>query len=191
MHIQFPFQDPVLIVALAMMIFLVVPLVFERLRVPGIIGLIVAGAAVGPNAAGLLARDATIVLLGTVGLLYLVFLAGLELDLNQFAEYRRQSLIFGAISFTLPMLLAVGVMPLLGYGMAASLLLGSIIGSHTLLAYPIASRLGLAKNLAVTAVVGGTLVTDTLALAVLAVISGSVDGGLGAAFWARLVGVLG
>jgi Kef-type K+ transport system membrane component KefB/mannitol/fructose-specific phosphotransferase system IIA component (Ntr-type) len=191
MHLDLPITDPVLIVALAMALFLAAPLLFERLRVPGIIGLIVAGAVVGPHGAGLLDRDPTIVLLGTVGLLYLVFLAGLELDLHRFAEYRRRSIVFGLISFGLPMGLATLVMPLLGFGWPAALLLGSIIGSHTLLAYPIVSRLGLLKNTAVTTVVGGTLVTDTLALAVLAVIAGSLDGEITAGFFLRLFGILG
>lgn len=97
-----PFTDPVLIVALATAIFLVVPLVFERLRVPGIIGLIVAGAAVGPHGVGLLARDQTIVLLGTVGLLYLMMMVGLELDLHEFQRFRNQSLVFGFLSFLVP-----------------------------------------------------------------------------------------
>jgi len=191
MPFSLPITDPVLIVALAMLLFLTAPLLFERLRVPGIIGLIVAGAVVGPHGLGLLARDPTIVLLGTVGLLYLVFLAGLELDLHRFAEYRQRSIGFGLISFSLPMLLSVLVMPLLGFGWAAAILMGSIIGSHTLLAYPIASRLGLLKNAAVTTVVGGTLVTDTLALAVLAVVAGSLDGEITVGFFVRLFGILG
>ncbi|CAN5899589.1 cation:proton antiporter [soil metagenome] len=191
MRFDLPITDPVLIVALAMAIFLVAPLLFERYKVPGLIGLIVAGAIFGPHGLGLLARDPTIVLLGTVGLLYLVFQAGLELDLHRFAEYRQRSLIFGVLSFGIPMLLALLVMPQLGFGWAAAILMGSIIGSHTLLAYPIVSRLGLVKNTAVTTVVGGTLVTDTLSLGVLAVIAGSLEGGLGMGFWIRLFGILG
>jgi Kef-type K+ transport system membrane component KefB/mannitol/fructose-specific phosphotransferase system IIA component (Ntr-type) len=189
--LSLPITDPVLIVALAMALFLLAPLLFERLRVPGIIGLIVAGAVVGPHGLGLLARDPTIVLLGTVGLLYLVFLAGLELDLHRFTQYRRQSIVFGLLSFGFPMALALVVMPLLGFGLPASILMGSIIGSHTLLAYPIVSRLGLVKNRAVTTVVGGTLVTDSLALAVLAVVAGSLDGDVSAGFFLRMLGLLG
>lgn len=185
-----PVTDPVLIFALAMIIILVAPLVSQRLGVPGIIGLIVAGAVVGPHGAGLLDRDPTMVLLGTVGLLYLVFLAGLELDLHRFSQHRRHSITFGLISFAFPMGFATLVMPMLGFSLSAALLMGSIIGSHTLLAYPIVSRLGLVKNTAVTAVVGGTLVTDTLALGVLAVIAGSIDGQVSAAFFLRLFGVL-
>jgi Kef-type K+ transport system membrane component KefB len=182
-----PLTDPVLIVAIAMLVFLIAPAAAERLRVPGLIGVIICGAVLGPNAAGLLARDATIVLLGTVGLLYLVFLAGLELDLHKFAQYRRPSMGFGALSFGIPMALAAVVMPWLGFDLSGTLLLGAIIGSHTLLAYPIASRLGLIGNRAVTVVVGGTLVTDTLALGVLAVITGALAGGIGVSFWLRLL----
>jgi Kef-type K+ transport system membrane component KefB/mannitol/fructose-specific phosphotransferase system IIA component (Ntr-type)/nucleotide-binding universal stress UspA family protein len=185
-----PITDPVLIFALAMGIFLLAPVIFERLRIPGLIGLIVFGAIVGPNVLNLLARDFTFELLGQVGLLYLVFLAGLELDLNRFNEYRSRSITFGLLSFGIPMALAVGVMPLLGFSLQASVLIGAIIGSHTLLAYPVASRLGIVKNPAVITVIGGTLVTDTLALTVLAVVAGSMSGTLDATFWLRLFGVL-
>ena len=185
-----PVTEPVLIVAIAMAIFLAAPLLAQRVRLPGLIGLIVAGALFGPHGLGVLARDATIVLLGTVGLLYLVFVAGLELDLHRFAQYRRRSIVFGLLSFGIPFLLAVAVMPLVGFGWPAALLMGSIIGSHTLLAYPIVSRLGLVKNTAVTMVVGGTLVTDTLALGVLAVVAGSIGGEMGAGFLLRLLGGL-
>src|SRR5918997_332725 len=100
--LELPVTDPVLIVALAMTIFLAVPLLFERLRVPGIIGLILVGAAVGPNGAGVLARDATVILLGTVGLLYLMLMVGLELDLHEFNRHRNRSIVFGLLSFLIP-----------------------------------------------------------------------------------------
>jgi len=187
---SFPVSDPVLIVAIATIIFLVAPRLAERAGLPGLIGLIISGALFGPHGLGLLARDATIVLLGTVGLLYLVFLAGLELDLHRFVRYRRRSIVFGLISFAVPMALAAIAMPMLGFGVSASLLMGSIIGSHTLLAYPIVGRLGLVQNSAVTMVVGGTLVTDTLALGVLAVIAGAVGGEIGLRFWIGLLGGL-
>jgi Kef-type K+ transport system membrane component KefB/mannitol/fructose-specific phosphotransferase system IIA component (Ntr-type) len=181
-----PLADPVMIFALAMVIFVSVPLFFERFRMPGIIGLIVAGAVVGPNGLALLERNETIVLLGTVGLLYLMFMAGVEIDLHGFRKYRNRSLVFGAVTFLLPQLLGTGVGFALGYGVAASVLLASMFASHTLVAYPIASRLGIAKNEAVTATVGGTIITDCAALLVLAVIAASAEGGLTAAFGARL-----
>jgi Kef-type K+ transport system membrane component KefB/mannitol/fructose-specific phosphotransferase system IIA component (Ntr-type) len=183
---QLPISDPVMIFALAMLIFVGAPLLFERFRIPGIIGLIVAGAAIGPNGLGVLERDETIVLLGTVGLLYLMFIAGVEIDLQGFKRYRARSLAFGAVTFALPQILGTGVGFLLGYGWAAAVLLASMFASHTLVAYPIASRLGIAKNEAVTATVGGTIVTDVAALLVLAIIAASAEGELNAAFWLRL-----
>ncbi len=190
MPTSLPINDPVLIFALAMGIFLLAPVLFERFRIPGIVGLILAGTVVGPNVTGLLERDFTFELLGTVGLLYLVFLAALELDLNRFREYRGQSIVFGLLSFTFPMGLSLAIMPLLGYDWSAALLIGAIIGSHTLLAYPVVSRLGILKNPAVVTVVGGTLVTDTLALSVLAVVAGMAVGGGEGAFLLRLFALL-
>ncbi len=191
MSLHLPFTDPVLIVALAMVIFLVVPLLFERLRIPGIIGLIIAGAVVGPNGFGVLERNDTIELLGTVGLLYLMFQVGLELDLVDFNKYRNQSILFGSISFVIPQVVGTGLGLLLGYSWLSALLLGAVFASHTVLAYPIASRLGITKNLAVTTTLGGTILTEVLALLVLAVIAGAVgEGGIGPAFWATLLGSL-
>lgn len=190
MPFDLPISNPVLIFAMAMGIFLLGPVIFERMRIPGLIGLIFFGAVVGPNVLNLLARDFTFELLGQVGLLYLVFLAGLELDLNRFNEYRSRSITFGLLSFGIPMALGVIVMPLAGFTLPAALLIGAIIGSHTLLAYPVVSRLGIIKNPAVITVVGGTLVTDTLALAVLAIVAGSLQGDVDAAFWLRLAGAL-
>ncbi len=191
MPITFPISDPVLIFALAMGIFLLAPVVFERFKIPGIVGLILAGMVVGPNVLNLLERDFTFELLGTVGLLYLVFLAALELDLNRFKEYRERSIVFGLLSFSVPMGLSLAVMPLWGYDLSAALLIGAIIGSHTLLAYPVVSRLGILKNPAMITVVGGTLVTDTLALTVLAVVAGTMAGEVDAPFLFALFGVLG
>ncbi len=186
-----PINDPVLIFALAMGIFLLAPLLFERIRFPGIVGLIVCGTLVGPNVLNLLERDFTFILLGQVGLLYLVFLAALELDLNRFNQYRGKSVLFGFLSFGIPLGLAIWIMPLLGFSVPAALLVGAIIGSHTLLAYPVVSRLGIGKNPAMITVIGGTLVTDTLALTTLAVVAGSLTGDLNALFWVRLFGILG
>jgi Kef-type K+ transport system membrane component KefB len=182
-----PLEHPVLIMAVAMGLFLVAPAIAERLRAPGIIGIIIAGAIVGPNGLNVLARDQTIVLLGTVGLLYLIFVAGISIDLHSFRRYRNRSLTFGAVSFLFPQVVGTGVFMALGYGLAPSLLLGSMFGSHTLVAYPIAVRFGIAKNLAVTTAVGGTIITDTSALLVLAVVTASTRGALGAAFWTQLL----
>jgi Kef-type K+ transport system membrane component KefB/mannitol/fructose-specific phosphotransferase system IIA component (Ntr-type)/nucleotide-binding universal stress UspA family protein len=187
---SFPITSPVLIVAVAMGIFLVAPMLMQRIRVPGLIGIIVSGAIVGPNGLNLLARDQTIVLLGTVGLLYLMFMAGIEIDLHGLRRYRNQSLTFGTISYLLPQTVGIGLGLLLGYSLPASILLASMFGSHTLVAYPIAMRLGIAKNRAVTTAVGGTIITDASALMVLAIVAASTQGALDAGFWLRLTVLL-
>jgi len=186
-----PVSDPVLIVAIAMGIFLVAPFAAQLVRLPGIIGIILVGALVGPNALNLLDRDPTIVLLGTVGLLYLMFMAGIEIDLHGFRKHRNRSLTFGALTFLLPQVLGIGVGRALGYGWATSILMASMFASHTLVAYPVAMRLGIGKNRAVTPAVGGTIITDTAALLVLAVIAASTRGALDAGFWIRLCAFLG
>ncbi|NKE36355.1 cation:proton antiporter [Natronococcus sp. JC468] len=182
-----PFDDPILIFGLAMVIFLVAPLALERYRLPGIVGIILVGAAIGPNGVHLLERDATIQLLGEVGLVYLMFVAGLEINLDQFVEYRDRSVVFGLLSFLVPQAVGtvVGVF-VLDLTVAAASLFAAIFASHTLLAYPVVNRLGIATNEAVTATIGGTILTDTLALLVLAVVIAATDGTLDAAFWLRL-----
>ncbi|MEM1115597.1 MAG: cation:proton antiporter [Bacteroidota bacterium] len=183
-----PVTDPVLVVAITMGILLLGPLLFERLRMPGLVGLIALGAIAGPSVTGLLERDATFILLGTFGLLYLMFTAGITLDLAEFARQRTRALLFGILSFAVPMGLALVVGPrLLNYGMPSAILLGSIVGSHTLLALPLARRLGVGKNRALVIATGATLVTDLLSLVVLAVVQGVVSGEAGTAFWIRFV----
>lgn len=187
-----PITNPVQVFALVMVIMVVVPLLCARLRIPSVIGLLIAGLAIGPNALNLLARDATMVLLGTVGLLYIMFLAGLELDLDQFQRYRHRSLLLGLATYALPQgfgtLIAREV---LGFDWFAAVLLGSVFASHTLLAYPIVSRLGIAKSGVVATAVGATIFTDTLALLVLAVIAGAVEEGPSVWFVVQLLGLLG
>lgn len=185
--ISFPFQDPVLVFATVMLIVLIAPLLFRLVKIPGLVGHIVAGIIVGPEAIGMLERGDTMQLLGTVGLLYLMFIAGLEIDLNGFKKNKNKSVLFGLTSFLLPQLLGMVLfLQFMDFSWQSSILIGSVFASHTLLAYPIISRFGASKNEAVTITVGGTILTDTLALLILAVISGSAEGDLNAAFWLRL-----
>jgi Kef-type K+ transport system membrane component KefB len=185
---MFPLSDPVMIFAVVMMIILVAPLIMHRMRIPGLIGLIVSGALVGPSALNLLERDKTIDLLGTVGLLYLLFSAGLSIDLNQFLKAKFRSAAFGVISFSLPFFASIFVGTyILGYSYLSSLLLGSVVGSHTLIAYPVARRLGITKNRSVTMSLGATIATDALALMVLAVVVAMNAGEVGPEFWARFL----
>ena len=184
---HFPLQEPVLIFGFAVFIFLLSPIIMRKLRVPAIIGPIIAGIIVGPNGLELLARDSTIELLGTVGLLFIMFIAGLELDLDGFKKYRNRSILFGLLSFAIPFILGIAVGLWLGLSLISAILFGSIFSSHTLLGYPAISRLGVAKNKAVTTAVGGTLLTDSLALLVLAIITGASEGNLTFGFIAYLI----
>ncbi|MFA7229840.1 MAG: cation:proton antiporter [Victivallaceae bacterium] len=178
-------SDPVLVFTILIMVILLAPLLAERLRVPDLVLLLLAGVALGPNGFGLLARNAAITLFGSVGMLYIMFLAGLEIDLYRFLSTRVRSISFGLLTFILPL----GIGTLLGYyvlsmSLTASILLASMFASHTLLAYPIASRLGISRSEPVAVTVGATIITDTLALLVLAVIADSARGvKLGIGFW--------
>lgn len=183
----FPIKDPIVIFAIVLVLMLGAPMVMGRFNLPGMIGLLLAGAVLGPNGLGVLARDQSFILLGAVGLLYIMFTAALEVDLAVFKRYRVHGAVFGLLTFSLPQGLGtVMAYYVLGFDWPAAILLGSTLASHTLLAYPIVSRLGLTKNQAVTTTIGGTMVTDTLALLVLAVIAGSAQGEVNEAFWWRL-----
>lgn len=182
-----PITDPVAIFLVILAIMLVAPLLFERLRLPGIVGLIVAGVLVGPHGFGLLERDSTIVLLGTVGLLFLMFMAGLETSLDDLKYNADKAVIFGVATFAVPMLLGVVAMLSLGYSFLAAVLVASCFASHTLLALPIASRLGIVRSPSVTATLGGTLITNILALLVLAVVVKAHQGNLTLGFWLFLL----
>jgi Kef-type K+ transport system membrane component KefB/mannitol/fructose-specific phosphotransferase system IIA component (Ntr-type) len=182
-------SNPVLVFAIVMVIMLLAPLLFERIRLPGIVGLIVAGVVVGPHGLGMFTRDGTFELLGTVGLLYLMFLAGLEINLNQFWRQRRDSLVFGGLTFLIPQVLgAVLAVPLFGMSWATAILLASMFASHTLIPYSIVVRLGLARHRAVTTAIGGTILTDTAALLVLSVVAEATVREVDAAFWFRQAG---
>ncbi|MBD0267949.1 MAG: cation:proton antiporter [Cyanobacteria bacterium Co-bin8] len=181
-----PVQDPVLIFGICMVVILVTPLLFERFRLPGIIGPIVAGVVLGTSVLNVLERGQAIELLGNVGLLYIMFLAGLEINMTQFRKNRDRSLVFGIITFTIPQVTGTIIFRLLGFDWAASILVASMFASHTLVPYPIISRLGIVKDDAVVTTVGGTILTDTVALLVLVVIARSVQGDLDARFWVTL-----
>ncbi|MFN3916663.1 MAG: cation:proton antiporter [Flavobacteriales bacterium] len=188
-HIDYnlPLSNPILIFSLVLFIILFAPLVLNRLKVPPIIGLIIAGAIIGPKGFYLMERGDSIKLFGTVGLLYIMFLAGLEIDMADFKKNKYKSLLFGMLTFLIPMGLGTAAgLYILELSVYSSILLASMFASHTLLAYPIASRFGISKNKAVNITVGGTVITDTLALLVLAVIVGMVKGDVNTEFWITL-----
>lgn len=185
--VTLPLENPVLKFLLILVIILFAPILLNKIKIPHLLGLIIAGAVIGPNGFHLMERDSGIILSGTAGLLYIMFLAGLEIDLGDFKKNSRKSLVFGLYTFLIPIILGVlaGIY-VLGFPVPTSVLLASMFASHTLIAYPIVSKLGVAKNQAVNITVGGTMITDTLALLVLAVIVGMAEGEVTAEFWIRL-----
>jgi|TARA_R110000737_G_scaffold345455_1_gene373963 Kef-type K+ transport system membrane component KefB len=183
-----PLQNPVLIFSLVLFIILLSPILLSKLNIPGIIGLILSGVAIGPFGFNILAKTSAIDLFSTIGLLYIMFIAGLELDLNQFKINRNKSLVFGFLTFIIPLSIGFPVCHyFLGFNLQASLLTASMFATHTLVAYPIVSKLGISKNQAVAVAVGGTILTDTAVLILLAVIIGSHNGSLNQEFWIRLI----
>lgn len=182
-----PLTNPVLKFLLILVIILVAPIILNKIKIPHLLGLIIAGAVIGPNGFNLMARDSSIILSGTAGLLYIMFLAGLEIDLGDFKKNSKKSIVFGLYTFLIPMILGIVVgLYVLEFSILTSILLASMFASHTLIAYPLISKLGVAKNRAVNIAVGGTMITDTLALLVLAVIVGMSAGEVNTAFWIRL-----
>jgi Kef-type K+ transport system membrane component KefB len=152
-----------------------------------LIGLLIAGAIIGPNGFFLIDRDSSFKLFGQVGLLYIMFLAGLEIDLAEFRKNSGKSLLFGLYTFIIPMTLGfLAGRYLLQFPVPSSILLASIFASHTLIAYPLISKFGVAKNRAVNITIGGTLITDTLALLVLAAVAGMYSDGATDHFWVQL-----
>ncbi len=187
LELSLPLTNPVFKFLVILIIILGAPILLNRIRIPHILGLIIAGAIIGPNGFNLLLRDSSIILSGTAGLLYIMFLAGLEIDLADFKKNSGKSLLFGFYTFCIPMVLGiVSGIYLLNFSMLTSVLLASMFASHTLIAYPILSKLGVTKNRAVNIAVGGTMITDTLALLVLAVIVGLAHGDVTSAFWTKL-----
>lgn len=187
LNFSLPLTDPVIIFSVVLFIILFAPILLNKIKVPHIIGLIIAGIVIGPYGCNLLARDSSIVLFGTVGLLYIMFLAGLEIDIEEFKKNTLRSILLGIYTFVIPISIGfVASYYFLGYGLLTSILLASTFASHTLVAYPIISKNGLANNRAVTITVGGTMITDLMTLTVLAVIVGMAQGAIGPTFWTRL-----
>lgn len=188
-----PLKNPVLVFSLLLFIILLSPIILRKIKIPAIIGLIISGVIIGPHGLGLIGEktmesEGSIKLFSTIGLLYIMFMAGLELDMNEFKKYINKSITFGALTFFVPILLGF---PLCYYGLhmtqTASWLTASMFATHTLVAYPIISKYGLTKNSTVAIAVGGTILTDTAVLIILAIISNSTKGDLDTAFWVRLL----
>lgn len=182
-----PLADPVLKFLIILAIILASSLLLNKLKIPHLLGLIVAGAIIGPYGFNLILRDSSIIMSGTAGLLYIMFLAGLEIDMGDFRRNSLRSLTFGLYTFIIPMLLGTAVsLWVFKFNILSSILLASMFASHTLIAYPIISKLGITRDRSVSITVGGTMITDTLALLVLTIIVGMATGNVNDSFWIRL-----
>jgi Kef-type K+ transport system membrane component KefB len=182
-----PLTNPVLVFSLVLFIILLAPIVFKRFNIPGTVGLILSGVLIGPHSLNLLEKSSAVELFSTIGLLYILFIAGLELDVNDFRKNRYKSILFGLLTFAIPIAVGYPVCRyLLNYPLSTSLLTASMFATHTLVAYPIASRMGVSKNQAVAITVGGTILTDTAVLIILALIINYSQGSLDQSFWLHL-----
>jgi len=184
---EIPLKNSVLIFSLILFIILLAPILLRKIKIPGIIGLILSGVLIGPHGLNILAQTDAVKLFSTIGLLYIMFIAGLELDMNEFRKTRHKSVVFGVFTFLIPILIGYPVCYyVLGFDVGASILVSSMFATHTLVAYPVVNSYGIAKNQAVAITIGGTILTDTAVLIILAVIVGSSQGQLDQQFWIRL-----
>jgi len=189
--LKIPFTDPVLVFAMVLLAILITPLLFSRFKIPGIVGLIISGVILGPHGFHILERDTSIVLFGTVGLLYIMFMAGLEMDINDFKRNKNKSLVFGTLTFLFPFIIGfIASHYVLNYNMMASILLASMFSTHTLIAYPIISKLGIIQNRTVIIVIGGTIITDAAVLIILAVITNVQESNLSLFLFIKLIASL-
>jgi Kef-type K+ transport system membrane component KefB len=190
---QLPLKNPVLLFSLLLFIILLSPILLRKARIPNIIGLIISGVIIGPKGLGIIgenamAQEGSIKLFSTIGLLYIMFIAGLELDLNRFRKQINKSLIFGGLTFIIPLGLGYPICSeILHLSPLASLLTASMFATHTLVSYPIISKYGLAKHSSVAITVGGTILTDTAVLIILAIITSAEKGNLDFGFWLTLI----
>ena len=187
-NLALPITDPTWVFFLVLIIILFAPMILGRLHIPHIIGMILAGVVIGEHGFNILARDSSFELFGKVGLYYIMFLAGLEMNMGDFKKNRGKAVVLGLLAFVIPMALGfITNMTVLKYGFITSVLLASMYASHTLVAYPIVIRYGVSRHRSVSIAVGGTAVTDTLTLLVLAVIGGLFKGESSEMFWLWLV----
>lgn len=188
---QLPISDPTWIFFVVLSVILFAPMILERLRIPSIIGLIAAGVVIGPFGVHLLERDSSFEIFGKVGLLYIMFLASLEMNLHDVKKQKKEAVVYGLLSFSIPIMLGVAANHLvLGYVLPAAVLMASMYAAHTLITYPTVMKMGISRIKAVNIAVGGTIVADTLTLILLAVVGGAYKEGPGEfSLWLLLVKV--
>ena len=183
----FPITSPTMIFFVVLCIILFAPIIMGKLRIPHIVGMVLAGVVIGPYGLNVLAKDDSFDLFGHVGLFYIMFLAGLEMNMANFMKNKARTVTHGIMAFVIPMLMGFFInRAVLEYSVMTSVLLASMYASHTIIAYPIIMRYGLTRQRSVTIAVGATAITDTLTLLVLAIIGGLFKGDITGGFWLML-----
>lgn len=186
-----PIDNPIIIFAVIIIIILLTPYFSRKLKIPAIFGLIISGLIIGPNGTGLIANNLGVKILSSVGILYLMFLAGLEINMVSFQKSRYKSIVFGMLTFFIPLILGYFVLRnLFNFPFHSALLFASMFSTHTLLSYPIVNKLNIARRESVVITIGGTIITDTAVLLLLTIIVASFQGKLDMAFWIRLIFLL-
>lgn len=182
-----PFTDPVIQFLLILIIVLIAPILFNKIKLPSLLGLIIAGTIIGPLGLNLIDRDSSFLLFGTAGLLFIMFLAGLDTDINEFKKNSQKSAVFGFLTFLFPFLLSLSAAYYgLGLSLMSAVLIGSMIAPHTPITYPIATKFDIQKNIAVSITLGGTLITNIISFAIIIVIVGMSTENVNQTFWVRL-----
>ncbi|MBO5720196.1 MAG: cation:proton antiporter, partial [Bacteroidales bacterium] len=183
---QLPLTNSALIFFIVLTIILFAPIILDRLHIPHIIGLIFSGMLIGPHGFNLLAYDASFEIFGNVGLLYLMFLVGLEMSISDFKKNKKRGITFGITTFIIPFFAGFAVSYYaLGLNWVASALLSTIYASHTLISFPIVSRYGVAKSRSVSTAIAGTVIAVIVALTTMAVVVGIAGGGAGPLYWIK------
>lgn len=183
----FPITSPTMIFFIVLCIILFAPIIMGKLRIPHIVGMVLAGVAIGPHGLNILAKDSSFNLFGHVGLYYIMFLAGLEMNMSNFRKNRVRTFTHGIMAFIIPMAMGFVInRSILEYSVMTSILLASMYASHTIITYPIVMRYGLTRQRSVTIAVGATAITDTLTLLVLAIVGGMFKGEITGSFWLML-----
>lgn len=185
-----PIEEPVIFFLVIMTLILIMPLLSERVHLPGIVGVIIGGMLIGPNGFNILPANDRMEFLSTIGLIYLMFSAGLEVDFHQFMRVKGKSAVFGLLTFTIPQALGMALGWLIGLPLLGCILLGSAFASHTLLAFPILTRLGVTRNEAVAVTAGATILTDIGAFIILAIVLGADGGQLEVGYFIKLLSLL-
>ncbi len=186
-----PLTDPVMIFGVLLFFILLIPILFGKINIPSIVGLIFSGVLIGPHGINLIDNTNAIELFSTIGLLYIMFIVGLELDINEFKANKNKSFIFGFLTYLVPLVVGyIACRYALDKDFLASLLIANTFATHTLVAYPIINKLGISKNKSVAVTVGATVIADTLALLALAVLMQGKEGDISVIFFVKMIGLL-